>query len=210
MTIGSPFTLGQAQGHLSSGRLGNRITWKQANPLTFLEESTETYDVAVLAHCLWYFSSPEVISQTLRLLSSRARKICIAEWSLSASQDRSNAHLLAVLTQSALECRKVESESNVRTVVSPARIKELAEDLRLTLEHELLLTPGPGVRDGVWEAGAVISTSFEEEVKSCVEDKKERSVVLALRDATAASVVSVGGVKNVLPMDVWTGVFSLV
>ena len=208
MSLGSPFTLGQAQGHLSSGRLGDRITWKQANPLTFLEESVETYDVAVLAHCLWYFSSPAVIAKTLQLLSSRAKKVCIAEWSLSASTDHSSAHVLAVLAQAALECRKAESESNVRTVVSPLRIKELAAGSGWTLEQETSLSPGPGVRDGVWEASAVVSPSFEEAANDHVLDGRERGVVLALRDAVATSVVQLGGTKNVTAMDVWIGVFS--
>ncbi|KIP07881.1 hypothetical protein PHLGIDRAFT_29844 [Phlebiopsis gigantea 11061_1 CR5-6] len=209
LDYGSPYTLGQAQSHLSSGRLGSRITWKQASPLTFLEESTETYDVAVLAHCLWYFSSPEVIAQTLRLLAARAKKVCIAEWSLSTSTPGAQAHLLAVLTQASLECRKTETTSNVRTVVAPVRIKELAASAGLVLDHEGLVTPGEGVRDGGWEAGTVVSKAFEAEVQESVKDERERSVVLALRDATVTSVAKLGGAKNVMPMDVWAGVLSV-
>ena len=50
---------------------------------------------------------------------------------------------------------------------------------------------------------------FEEEVEKHVEDQRERAVVLALRDVTISCVDELGGMKNVLPMDVWTGVFSM-
>ena len=206
---GSPYTIGQAQSHISSGRLGSRITWTRASPLALLEESTETYDVAVLAHCVWYFSSPDVIAQTLRLLTTRAKKICIAEWGLSASSPGAYVHVLAVLAEAALECRKPTSVSNVRTVVSPAQIKELAAGAGLVLDSEGFITPGEGVHDGGWEVVAVVDKGFEDQINQYVKDERERSVVLALRDATATGYAQLIGRKAVLPMDVWAGVFSV-
>lgn len=178
--------------------------------MQLLQEDSTQYDVAVLAHCLWYFSSTDAITETLRLVSTRAKKICIAEWSLSMAPARPhNTHVLAVLAQAALECRKVKSESNVRTVVSPAGIKSLARDAGLVLERECTVTPAATVRDGVWETTAVVAADFEMAVQEHVKDGRERALVLALRDATVSSVAGVeGGAKAVLPMDVWTGVFT--
>lgn len=166
----------------------------------------------VLAHCFWYFSSPEVIAETLRLLSTRAKKVCVAEWSLSTAPTHpAYAHVLAVLTQAALECRKVadKSRSNVRTIVSPARIKELATTSGLQVEKEGVVTPGPKVYDGQWEVAVVVGDNFVKEVQRNVQDERERSVVFALRDATIASVESLEGkVKDVRAMDAWCGVLS--
>lgn len=54
---GSPYTLGQAQSHLSQGPLGKRITWVQQSPFDYLSslpgtDSSLNLDAAVLAHCL--------------------------------------------------------------------------------------------------------------------------------------------------------------
>jgi len=66
---GSPETLGHAHDRISAGPLGRRISWIQAEPLAFLSANpgAPRYDVAVLAHSLWYFSSPALILETLRL-----------------------------------------------------------------------------------------------------------------------------------------------
>ncbi|GJE99958.1 S-adenosyl-L-methionine-dependent methyltransferase [Phanerochaete sordida] len=214
LTYGSPYTLGQAQAHLSEGRLGPRITWVQATPLEFLRTNNDVpqYDVAVLAHCLWYFASPPLIAQTLRLLGTRAKKICIAEWSLNTAETHpAHAHVLAVLAQAALECRKdpEASLSNVRTVVSPTRIKELAAASGLKVEREGVVTPGPGVFDGRWEALRVLGDEFVQEINDFVKDEREKSVVLALRDAAVASVARLeNGVKGVRSMDTWVCVAS--
>lgn len=209
MSSGSPFTLGEAQQHLSSGRLGDRITWKQADPLQFLQSaSTEIYDVAVLTHCLWYFASPDQISQTMRLLAERAKKICVAEWSLLTSEPKAYPHVLAILAQAACECRKQETESNVRTVVSPRVIKEIARTVGLKLQAEATLTPGVGVFDGRWEVSAVLNREFELEIGEFVRNDRERGVLFAMRDALQASVAAIGGTTAVMSMDVWTGVFA--
>jgi hypothetical protein len=108
--------------------LGPRITCIQAEPLEFFcarDPSTPRYDVAVLAHCLWYSASPTLILETLCVLSAHARLVCIAEWSLSCAEGTNGmTHILAVLTQAALECLKRAPTYNIRatnvhTVVSP-------------------------------------------------------------------------------------------
>ncbi|KAJ7773056.1 SAM-dependent methyltransferase-like protein [Mycena metata] len=211
LDYGSPSTLGQAHDVISAGSLGSRIAWIQAEPLEFLSANTDAprYDVAVLAHSLWYFSSPALILETLRVLATRAHRICIAEWSLSCAEgSNATTHVLAVLAQGAMECRKPASESNVRTVVSPARIKELAAQAGLVLQTEGLVTPGAGVYDGRWETEHAVRARFADEVEEFVKDDREKGMIFAMQDAVRASLAIVGGMKKVGTMDGWVAVFN--
>lgn len=208
---GSPKTLGQAHDVISAGPLGSRIAWIQAEPLEILSANSDTprYDVAVLAHSLWYFASPALILETLRVLATRAHYICIAEWSLSCAEgSNATTHVLAVLAQGAMECRKPASESNVRTVVSPARIKELAAQAGLVLQTEGLVTPGAGVYDGRWETEHAVRARFADEVEEFVKDDREKVLIFSMTDAMEAQVLRVGGMKNVGTMDGWVAVFN--
>ncbi|KAJ7637622.1 putative SAM-dependent methyltransferase [Mycena polygramma] len=211
LDYGSPKTLGQAQDTISAGPLGKRIAWIQAEPLAFLSANPDAprYDVAILAHSLWYFATPALILETLRALATRARHVCIAEWSLSCAEGTSGTtHLLAVLTQAAMECRNPASESNVRTVVSPARIKELAAQAGLVLQTEALVTPGAEMYDGRWETDVIVRKKFVEDVEEFIKDDREKAVVYALKDAVEASLARVGGMKGVGTMDGWVATFE--
>jgi hypothetical protein len=213
--LGAPYTLGQAQHHISQGPLGRRILWVQQSPLEYLSSlslssptSTPAFDAAVLAHSLWYFSTPSLIQSTFRALRQHSKRLLIAEWSLLATHPLAQPHVLAVLAQAALECRKSKSVSNVRTVLAPKRITELALAAGWHLESETRVPSGEGLMDGQWEVSACISPSFEREVKEQVSDERERAVVIALRDACEASLEGVeGGSKGVRAMDVWVASF---
>ncbi|KAJ4369105.1 hypothetical protein N0V83_006189 [Neocucurbitaria cava] len=200
LDYGAPYTLGQAQGHISQGPLGKRIVWVQKSPLDYLSSllpsstsspparESKAFDTAVLAHCLWYFPFPAVILSTFRALKQHSKRLLLAEWSLVATHPSAQPHVLAALTQAALECRKPESDSNVRTVLGPKRLTELALAAGWQLESETRVQGGEGLLDGQWEVSACLSSSFEREVEEHVSDEKERSVVLALRDACEASL----------------------
>ncbi|KJA20156.1 hypothetical protein HYPSUDRAFT_78462 [Hypholoma sublateritium FD-334 SS-4] len=209
---GSPYTVHEAQQHISSTALGPRISWVASDPLNFLpEDSTEPkYDVGVLAHSLWYFSSPLTIRTTLQRLRSLCKRVYIAEWALSASSAPAYPHVLAALTQASLECRKLETVSNVRTVVSSAAIRKLAEDAGLKIVSEGVVVPKAGLKDGFWEVCAVTSQRFLQQIEDKVKDEREKAVVIALRDATLRSLEGLeGGRKAVLSMDVWCGSLSV-
>lgn len=208
---GSPYTVHEAQQHISSTALGSRISWVASDPLNFLpEDSTEPkYDVGILAHCLWYFSSPSTIRATLQRLRSLCKRVYIAEWALTASSAAAYPHVLAALTEASLECRKLETESNVRTVVSPAAIKKLAGEAGLKMVSEGVVVPKAGLKDGSWEVYAVRDQDFLQEIEDKVKDDREKAVVIALRDATLRSLEGLeGGLKAVLSMDAWCGVFE--
>ncbi|PPQ93055.1 hypothetical protein CVT25_011931 [Psilocybe cyanescens] len=208
---GSPYTVGEAHEHLSTTDLGPRINWIQADPLQVLPSTSTSpkYDIAILAHCLWYFSSVSVIHETFRRLDTHCKQIYVAEWALSSSHPAAEPHVLSALTQASLECRKPESQSNVRTVVSPAAIKKLAEEAGLKFVREGYISPKEGLLDGRWEVGSVASAGFVKEVEDIVKDERERSVIFALRDSMLRSLECVeGGRKGVRSMDVWCAVFE--
>ena len=103
-------TLGEAQAFLKASSIGPRVTFLQVDPISHFhdlaQKQTEKYDAVILAHSLFYFSSPEQISETLGLAASHAHRICIAEYALTASVPSALPHVLSVLTQTNLECRK--------------------------------------------------------------------------------------------------------
>ena len=214
---GSPYTLSQAQDHISRGPLGGRITWVQQSPLDYLSaqdsnslpsEANKAFDATVLAHCLWYFPSPSLITTTFRALRQCSKRLLLAEWSLVASHPTAQAHVLAALTQAALECHKPESASNVRTLLSPQRLTQLALAAGWHLENESRVEAEEGLLDGQWEVSACLSSSFEREVDKYVSDERERSVILALRDACDANVAGVPEGRNkIRAMDVWVAAF---
>lgn len=215
LTYGAPYTLGQAQEHISQGLLGQRITWIQQAPLEYLSslpppssEDNKPFDAAVLAHSLWYFASPSLILDTFRALKQQSKRLLLAEWSLTATHPSAQPHVLAVLAQAALECRKEESESNVRTILAPKRMAELAMAAGWTLESESRVQCGDELLDGQWEVGACLSRSFEEEVEKHVRDEREKGAVLGMRDACESSLdVVPEGRKGVRGMDVWLASF---
>lgn len=214
LDYGSPYTLGQAQSHISRGPLGERITWVQQSPHDYLSANppnyTEIFDATVLAHCLWYFTSPSLIQSTFRFIRQHSKRLLLAEWALAATNPSAQPHVLAALAQGALECRKTsgDSTSNIRTVLSPKRIVDLALAAGWTLATETHIEAGQGLLDGQWEVAACLSPSFNKQVENHVSDERERSVVYALQDACEASLnVVQGDRKGVNSMDVWVASF---
>jgi hypothetical protein len=218
---GAPYTLGQAQAHISQSPLGGRITWVKQLPLDYLSSLASStpassrsasvikaFDAAVLAHCLWYFSSPSTILSTLDALKSQSKRLLVAEWSLAATHPSAQPHVLAALAHAALESHKPKSTSNIRTVLGPKRITDLAQSAGWELESEIRVQAQEGLLDGQWEVSACLSASFEKEVDKYILDERERGVVFALRDACEASLQGTpGGQKGVRSMDVWIASF---
>ena len=149
-----------------------------------------------------------LVLDTFRAIKRHSERLLLAEWSLVATHPYAQPHVLAALAQGALECRKAKSDSNVRTVMSPKRLTELALAAGWQLERETRVPCGEGILDGQWEVSACLSSSFERQVDEHVSDERDRGVVLALRDACEASLEVVqGGRGAVQAMDVWIGSF---
>lgn len=207
---GSPFTLAQAQSHISQSEIGSRVTWHKASPEDFLAGQGErTWDVAVLTHCIWYFKSPEVLESVFRALKGRVKKVCIAEYALKASDASAVPHVLAALTRGVLEAHKAESSQNIQTPLAPDGIVAVARRVGWSLDAETFVVPGEGLLDGTWEAGTVVSSAFLREIEESIGDDRVKVVLNSSRASVVAAVEAVGGVKKVRTMDVWTGTFSL-
>ena len=207
---GSPYNLGQAQVQISKGPVGERITFVQANPISFLQNiqsTTATYDVAVLSHCIWYFANPSVLRDTLELLAVHAKRVCVAEYALRASRPSMLSHVIAALAQAALEAHIPESTNNIRTVLSPDAIKVIAQPFGLEVQEESIIVPPDTMFDGKWETEAVLRNAFSEDAIKYAEDERARALLFALRDAVRANRDILNG-KPVDTMDVWAVVFA--
>ncbi|KAK1758282.1 putative SAM-dependent methyltransferase [Echria macrotheca] len=208
LTYGAPITLGQAQGYLSAGPLGGNITFTQADPLSFLSsDTTKKWDTAVMAHCLWYFPSPSTLSEILEALKGRVKRVCLAEWALRVSHPSAGAHVLAALARGMLEAtrRHGRSDENIQTPMSPATMRDVAEQAGWAVEAEEMVVPDAALDDGRWEVGTVISTRFVDDVAKEVGGNDERlgALLRSAREATVAATEAVGGLKKVTSMDVW-------
>ncbi|KAI0441119.1 SAM-dependent methyltransferase [Xylaria telfairii] len=205
---GAPFTLAQAQQHISASPVGRRITWHRATPQQFLLSAPgRVWDVAVLAHCIWYLASERELEDILAALHGRVRRLCVAEYALHATHKAALPHVLAVLARGALESYKAESTENVRSPLSPSAIKSAARRSRWECTRETTLVPEPGLLDGSWEAGTVMGHHFLPEVEKAVSDERIRTVIASARDATAAAIAALDGAK-VRTMDVWVATFT--
>lgn len=206
---GSPFTLAQAQSHISLSEIGNRVTWHRALPEEFLAgQGEKTWDVAVLTHCIWYFQSPGVLESILRALKGRVQKVCIAEYALRATEAKALPHVLATLTRGVLEAHKAVSSENIQTPLSPDGIMEVTRRVGWSLDAETFVVPGDGLLDGKWEVGTIVSKEFLREIEESIVDNRVKVVINSSRASVLAAVEAAGGVQQVRTMDVWTGTFS--
>ncbi|KAH8646123.1 hypothetical protein BX600DRAFT_390787 [Xylariales sp. PMI_506] len=207
---GAPITLSQAQGNLSAGSLGSRISWHQADPIEFLSapaRSETTWDVAVLAHCIWYFKSPTALAEILLALKGRVDMICIAEYAMRASHAAAVPHVLTTIARASLEAHKdrEHSDENIQIPLSPLAIKRIAKESGWAVETEGIVVPDQGLDDGRWEAKTVVSKAYLEDVENYVSDDRLKEILKSARDAVVLAVEGIGGVQVVRTMDVWVG-----
>lgn len=229
---GSPYTLAQAQAHLSASPVGSRITWHRAAPEAFLQQTqTQTWDVAVLAHCIWYFASPQVLASILGALRGRAAHVCVAEYALQATEPAAAPHVLAALATGLLESHKPESrsEANIRSPMGPSAIVGVAMEAGWTQQPPptpnddgessrsssssssggAIVVPRAGLLDGSWEVGFVVSEDFAQEIVEHISDNRVKVVLRSAQEATIAAVRQLeGGERAVRTMDAWVSVFA--
>ncbi|KAG8624566.1 hypothetical protein KVT40_007633 [Elsinoe batatas] len=210
LDYGSPFTLGQAQEHISESDLGRHVEWRKEDPVNYFKGDVGDVDYIVLAHSLFYLPSEEYFSELLRVLAkashrstesgeelqqdggTKGTKLLIAEWGMRFTTPAQEAHVLAVKAQSisAIE------DGNVRTVLAPARVVVLCEAAGWKVEREDWIKQ-PDVEDGKWEVGAARTLLGQEGLGDDV-----RGLLRQMNDAASKH-------DNIESMDVWTGFFNL-
>jgi hypothetical protein len=70
------------------------------------------------------------------------------------------------------------------------------------------MTPASNVLDGRWETMEVRSQGFLDSIHEHVKSEIQKSLVIALRDATLESLLVNGGIQEVQAMDVWCTEFA--
>ncbi|CZT53369.1 uncharacterized protein RSE6_14872 [Rhynchosporium secalis] len=234
---GSPQTLAQAQAHILTTPLGQRIKFHFTPPIAYLNTYTgPPFTHIVLSHCIYYFASPLdfplLLSAILPHFTASGQKLCIAEWSLHASTLNQVPHVLTALLWSTLETKRgEESSGNVRTVLSPQQIqaavltakvdtrsqREGVSELAFKLVKQATLPSNPGLQDPFWEVNYLLSTR-DKEIAALRKRKEggfvsdaEIVVIEAAYDTVTSLVDSLeDGVKGVKCMDYWVGVFESV
>jgi ubiquinone/menaquinone biosynthesis C-methylase UbiE len=203
LNYGAPYTLGQAQEHIAKGELGSRITFWQRKLKDFLQETGDKkWDCAVLVHCIWYLDSEETLAQMLQALKGRVGKLCIAEYSMQASEAAAVPHVLAAFAQATLAAHHPESQANIRCLLTPPDIKRIAEQAGWKVEEETTIVPNEKLQDGMWEVGGVKSREFLDDVEKYVKDRKVSTLIRSQREAVLRADEQLRGGKS-RTMDVW-------
>lgn len=206
---GAPWTLKQAQDHLSSTEIGARIKWIHSDAIKYLEETEEVFDAVVLSQCLWYFPSVKAIADTLRTIKKLkgSPRLLLAEYALESQHAEALPHILAAITQGAMEVHKSTSESNIRTLITPSALRQCAEECGWRLISERKITPDVAYQDGRWEVGAVLENKFLDEINDVVPEGRYREVVNALREAVVANAGRFER-RTWRSMNIWAGSFN--
>jgi len=213
---GTPETLGQAHSRIKDYDIGSRINFLHTTPTAHLESVNEgAYDVAVLCHCLWYFSSREDVKATLKALKTKAKKLVIAEHGLKSSSREGDAHILAAMTRAACEAHIPDSDHNIRTPISPADIQKICVELGWRLMAEEWTTPHAGLEDARWETQMLLGgggdsdgTAFLNRAKCKIQDERVILFLESMIESVKSTVKELGGQQNVRCMDVWIGIFE--
>jgi hypothetical protein len=212
LDYGSPMTLGEAQASISESEIGDRVSWHQSSPLPFIQDVPEgTYDVAVFVHSSWYFSSPTELKETLEMLRGKAKRLCIAEYALSATEKAAVPHVLAALARASLEVYKKDSVQNIRNALSPKALRCMAEESGWSATSQRIIVPEQTLEDGKWEVTGslgVLGERFLAETGEIVEDGRVRIVLESMREAVRAAVSNLDEGQRVKTMDVWAAMFE--
>lgn len=147
-TYGAPVTVGEATEYISRSPIGNRITFSFETDVSE-EEFTGSYDVAVLSHSLFYFSSVKELANMLAKLRMLAGRICVSDWDLEPSSFSQMAHAQAILLQG-LYAHFNPTDANVRTIIT----KRIVQNIFTETGWELVSTdsvPAAELDDVRWE-----------------------------------------------------------
>jgi ubiquinone/menaquinone biosynthesis C-methylase UbiE len=215
LDYGGPETLGEAQERIKAYEFGERISFHQATPVEFLAEVKENdFDVAVLCHCMWYFKGKSEALAVLKAVRAKVKKLFIAEWGLKSKTPEGQIHLLAALTMGTREARIPHSNANIRSALAPVTIKSLVKEAGFSLSEENWIVPSKTLEDGRWETGMLVrkdkngESVFLKTAREEINDDNSSNMLETMLEVVNQDIVDVGGLENVMCMDVWTGTFE--
>lgn len=147
-SYGDPITLGEATDTIKQSALGSRVDFQFEADLLQLELN-DTFDVAILSHCSWYFKNPEMLLAYFKKLKQVAKRICFAEWDIDYSLPAQRAHFCAVNVL-ALYAVYFEGDGNIQNVFHNAHIRDLLIEAGFEIAHEQIVD-ATYLQDGGWE-----------------------------------------------------------
>lgn len=174
---GAPLTLGAATDHLARGPLGGRVTFHLE--CGDLAEIPDDFDVAVLAHCAWYFRSQTDLTHALMKARKRAASLFLAEWSLSSSAPEHAAHRLAATMLSLASSHQPDTDRNIRKAFLPGELAQSIEEAGWEITHRSEIGR-PDVADGSWEVQAALDL-VEEDLVGLPEEAMDWLIASALK-----------------------------
>ncbi|MFC4408844.1 class I SAM-dependent methyltransferase [Chungangia koreensis] len=164
-TYGSPVNLGDSAKYLLQSKLGKQIridfNVDLLSPEFELEDAS--FDYIVFSHCSWYTRSREELLNILSKVRKWGKQLCFAEWSTTFNSIEQFPHLLSILIQAQYEAFKRESQSNIRTLLTPEDIKEITELAGWKIIRDEMIE-SPDLQDGRWEVDIVLS-GFDNELR---------------------------------------------
>lgn len=191
------------------------MSFVQADPIAYLSEGAggHKFEFIVFGYSIWYFSNPLILTRTLQEAQKHAQVVLIAEHGLSASLPAQIPHMLAALTDNALESfRGEESKRNIRCALSPRQITGLAAEAGWVLARENIATPLPKQVDAKMETWMVLNSRlFRADIDEVVArvDAKIGVMLQSMVDAVVASMDKLDGdLDKARGMDVWIARFE--
>jgi ubiquinone/menaquinone biosynthesis C-methylase UbiE len=153
---GSPVSLGESAEYLMQSIVGKQIridfNIDILSPEVDFQENS--FDYIVFSHCSWYTKSVSELLNIMKKVKKWGKQLCFAEWSTTIHTIEQYPHLLAILIQAQYEAFKHNSESNVRTLLTPNDLKEIIEQAgwRMIKDRTIDATD---LQDGKWEVDKV-------------------------------------------------------
>lgn len=163
-TYGSPVTLGESADYLIQSKLGKqiRIDFNIDILSPEVEFQENSFDYIVFSHCSWYTKSASELLMIMEKVRKWGKQLCFAEWSTNINAIEQYPHLLSILIQAQYEAFKHNSESNVRTLITPHDIRAIAEQAGWQIIKDSIID-SPDLQDGKWEVDKV-RTDFSSEL----------------------------------------------
>jgi hypothetical protein len=150
----------------------------------------------------------------LSLVAKHSSRVYIAEYALKASLSQQVPHVLAARAQALFyqlksAVQQMSTDANIRAAPAPDDIKDVLEPTGWKVLTEGVITPKPGVKDGIWEVWYTVQGDFEKNMVGEIGHMRAREVKMLLRelekvlDNLKKEEMGVKGLGDVRTMDVW-------
>lgn len=145
---GAPLTLKEATDYILQSNIGSRINFQFETNIT-KQAANKFYDIAVLSHSLFYFSSEQELLLLFKKLREISNRIAIADWDLSFRSENQIAHTQAILLQ-AMFAQCNHTTNNIQTLITKENIHHLLIQAGWSISHQSIVD-AKELDDSKWE-----------------------------------------------------------